>query len=240
MRVVIGSIFRNSTSYLKRYFDQVDSLVHEIHKRGDTVYLVLAEGDSDDRTYEAIIKNLCDRGYQSNSTCLKVDHGGRAFGSIDHDERWRNISMVCNQLLCFVPICDKMIYVESDLIWEAETMLKLLDAVGPGDTDFDAVAPMCFHKPTGNFYDTWGHRANGVRFTPTFPYHQNIPYGALDFEDHAYIPIDSAGSCLVMRGGIPLVCRFTPPERGIVGFCEDFARHGYDLWLDPNCSVLHP
>ncbi len=236
MKIVISSIFRNSTSYLDRYFGQIATLAGVLKAQDHQVELVLAEGDSDDNTYQEILNTASDYNLAGQMTLLKVDHGGPAFGSIDHNTRWRNISKVCNAVLNMVPTCDRYIYVESDLIWDADMMLRLLGDIADGA---DAVAPMCFSSQNGNFYDTWGYRYCGEKFSPRFPYSKGIPYGALNFGDIRPV-IDSAGSCLVMRGEVPQATRFTPPERCIVGWCEDMALHGFVLQLNPNEQVLHP
>ena len=47
MKIAIGSIFRNSTSYVDRYFEQIERLESELDA---PVALILGEGDSTDST----------------------------------------------------------------------------------------------------------------------------------------------------------------------------------------------
>lgn len=224
MNVVLASIFRNSTGYLDRCFDQAARLRAALEADGHTLRLLLAEGDSSDGTWEQLQQRI-----GSSGRLLKLEHGGPEFGSVDNEQRWRQISFVCNGLLAAVPQeANAVIYVESDLIWEPETMLALLGAL---DT-VPAVSPMSFHQ-AGFFYDTWGFRRNGIRFQPNPPYHP-------DLHGDVAMRIDSAGSCIVMRGEVARSCRFDPPELGIVGFCRDIYRHGYSLTLLPAYRVVHP
>jgi hypothetical protein len=226
--VVLGSIFRNSTGYLSRYFSQVAGLAALLHSSGSPMRLLWVEGDSTDGTWDALREMAGEA--PPEVELIKCDHGGPLFGSVDNAERWRNISRVCNALLDCVRESDEaLIYVESDLIWEPATMLRLLDHL----EHVPAVAPMCYWQPTAQFYDVWGHRGrDGQRFSPHPPYHPSIAQGALT-------PIQSAGSCLVMRGNVARTCRFAPPDEGIVGFGKQISSR-YGLWLDSSQRVIHP
>lgn len=231
MNIALASIFRNSQSYLARYFAQVNLLRQHLTARGDTLRLILAEGDSGDDTF----KMLCDYSAGQSADVFKREHGGQVFGSVDHSERWRNISFVCNGVLERVrENDDALIYIESDLIWQVETMLNLVNHLAIAD----AVAAMCYHMPENigkRFYDTWGHRALGECFSAHPPFHRALVGNAGEL-----IEIDSAGSCIVMRGSVARVARFNPPELGIVGFGKDIHAHGFRLWLDPQSYVVHP
>lgn len=225
MHIVIASIFRDSESYIPRYFNQVQQLIALNTLHGDTTRLVIAEGDSADDTYAALSKKSA----RLDVELLKIDHGGPRFGSIDNATRWHNISKVCNGVLERIRDDDDVVvYVESDLLWFPESIRALIS-----DTlHYDAVSPICIHLATGQFYDTWGFRKDGICFAPQAPYHPNI-------RDN-YSVLDSAGSCIVMRGEVARACRFNPPELGIVGFGQDIHKHGFSLHLNKNHRVLHP
>ena len=220
--VVLSSIFRDSTEYIGRYFEQVYALQDRLE---DWVDLVIAEGDSTDGTYDEL-----KLGCAPNDVLLKVDHGGRKFGSVDHPERWANIAKVCNAVAERWPEKATVIYVESDLIWEPGTMLRLL-----ADLDtVPAVAPMCMRN--GGFYDLWGHRGlDGERFTMGPPYHKD-----LEATDDALVEIGSAGSCVVMRPDIARVARFGENDC-MVGLGRSIRYEaGGHLYLDRTVSVTHP
>ena len=239
-RIAIASIFRNSVPYLDRYVKQVADLSGHLCGLGFDIHLIAAEGDSTDDTYEQLKRKL---GYLygrvqhvstgSQLSIIKAEHGGKAYGSVDNPFRWKNISYVCNKVLESVEEDDDfLLYVESDLIWDAETMQYLLGHLHQ-QQHIDAVAPLSIHQPTKRFYDTWGHRKDGQCFQQDRPYHPGIRGISLT-------PIDSAGSCIAMRGEVARECRFTPPELDIVGFGNDIRARGYKLYLDPGLRVLHP
>jgi hypothetical protein len=209
-------MFRDSTAYIDRYFDQVDALDQMVPVR-----LVVAEGDSTDDTYERLGARISD-----DDRLVQVNHGGPKWGSIDHKQRWSELAFVGNTILDLIDGDEPVIWVESDLIWDAGTMMRLLDHL---DT-VDAVAPMSMRGDT--FYDTWGHRGlDGVPFTPHAPYHPSLTADL--------VPISSAGSCVAMRPDVAKVARFGELDC-IVGLCRDIREHGYGLWLDPELKVTHP
>lgn len=231
MNIALGSIFRNSTGYLYRYFSQTSALSDLLAKNHQSLRLILAEGDSNDGTWDEIKACLQAFGIRA-FTVIKREHGGPLFGSVDDDRRWRQISFACDGVLEQVSENDDaVIYVESDLIWEPGTMASLIDELMA--QDMDAVSPMCFHRSTALFYDVWGYRRNGWRFSYNSPYHPDI-------ETDGLYKLDSAGSCIVMRGEVARKCRFDPAEKGIVGFCENLRSQGFTLWLDRGLSVFHP
>ena len=238
-RVALLSIFRNASSYVERFAEQVDQLERLLSQHGTLLEVYVAEGDSTDNTYQLLF-NMFGNGYYNAeggfTPCklIQVNHGGPVFGSVDDAVRWRQISKVCNTLLGVVPDCiDGAVYVESDLIWQPETILRLLEHVWVDRVD--AVAPMCFHQETGKFYDIWGHRIADQYFTPDPPYHPDLAGDMVNLAK-----ISSAGSCIAMKGEVARTCRYTPPELGMVGFGHDIQAHGYSLWLDPTQAVFHP
>lgn len=218
MSVVIGSIFRDSTGYLDRYFAQVQALAEHV-----SIKLVVAEGDSTDGTFGALADALT-----TDDTLLKVDHGGPKYGSVDHADRWWRIAKVCNAVMAAIPPGMDVIYVESDIIWDASTMLGLLNDL----REVPAVAPMCFQGE--RFYDVWGHRGlDGRRFDPWPPYHP-----ALEATTDRLVPIASAGSCIVMRADVAGQVRFGINDC-IIGLGRDLQQTG-GLYLDRELHVTHP
>lgn len=225
MKIAIGSIFRNSESYIDRYADQIMHLrtmapMHDFE-------LLLVEGDSTDHTWKRLQQTF-------GSVVTKREHGGPLFSSVDDVVRWRQSSFVWEGVLQRVTFdTDVFIYVESDLIWEPEVMLLLMHHLEKSGVD--AVAPMCFRSDY--HYDTWGLRgADGNCFGLWFPFHEELKEPSLT----GLWPISSAGSCLVMRGEVARTCHFDPADLAIVGFCRNAAENGYQLWLDPMLKVRHP
>jgi hypothetical protein len=227
MSVVLASIFRNAYHYLDRFVDQVSDLREML---GSEFSLVLGEGDSSDGTEKFLPYKLEKAGLEFE--IVTVNHGGPTFGSVDDAQRWRQISQVCNAVLDRIPFeADRVVYVESDLIWKPETLIKLLDHT----VNYPAIAAMNFDANDGHFYDSWGHRSGGTPFSNNPPYHK-----FLTEKPGSIITMDSAGSVIAMRGEVARNCRYDPPEMGMVGFGLDIWRKGYSLHLDPTLSVFHP
>jgi hypothetical protein len=158
----------------------------------------------------------------------QIAHGGRKFGSVDHPQRWNQIATVWNTLLDKLPDDGApMILVEADLIWDAETMMALLEDLELWHPDISAVAPQSLQQ--GRFYDTWGYRHIDGGYFGSMPV---APKADL-------IQISSAGSCIAMKPEVYRNCRFGEND-GIVGFWRDAHYKGFSLYLDPNLKVEHP
>ncbi len=232
MIVQIGSIVRDASEYLNRYFTQVQELQRALFARGDSVQVAIAEGDSVDDTWDMLRMHQALEEYVhvTPPRLIKYDLAGQKFGSVNVPQRWANIARTWNMLLDEIqnePF-DVFIYVEADLIWQPETMLALI-----ADLAYvDAVAPMSMHQ-SGYFYDTWGHRAGGLNFSNNPPYHPRLP----DVKPGQLMQLDSAGSCKVMRAKVARQCRLAESD-AMMG--HDIYKNGFSLWLDPEQKVIHP
>jgi len=231
MKVVITSAMRDATSYLPRYITQVQVLKDALASQGAALRVLIAEGDSKDETWDWLQdwqeSILPDNFLQVQ----RIKHGGRAYGSIDKPQRWKQIAWVYNCLYEYLWDADDnaVIYVEADLIWTSNTMLKLLAHLK--HPLVDAVAPMCFHT-SGTFYDIYGYRKNGEYFTHNSPYHP-----ALRNHDGSLIQVDTVGSCQVMLMEVAQKCKFSE-DTVLLG--HSIYEQGFRLWLDPKLKVLHP
>ena len=219
---VLCSIMRDSSSYVDRYMDQALNLA----AHHGPVKVVIAEGDSTDDTYARL------REYRTFTglNVLKVEHGGPYYGSIDNPLRWRQLAVVCNvAMTAAVRIAEAdepVVYVESDLIWDTETMAALIDLTGK----YPAVAPLSIRGK--RFYDLWGYRKDGIQFSPTPPYHPRILNDSMT-------RIDSAGSCIAMSPTAARVAEFSLTDC-ILGVGRSLYANGLSLWLDPTRKVIHP
>lgn len=213
--MLVASAFRNSENYVERYFAQINELRTHL-----PVQLRIAEGDSTDDTYAAIESHL-----QDGDELYQIAHGGQPYGSVDTPARWGQIAYVWNTLFDKIVPAGPLVLVEADLIWQPETLLRLvanLDVV-------DACAPMSMCG--ARFYDTWGFRGlDGQMFYGGPPYHPSVA---------GLTEIGSAGSCIAMREAVYDVCRFGATD-GIVGFGADIRKRGFHLYVDPSLSVEHP
>ena len=228
MNVALTSIIRNGTRYVDRYMEQAEALARAIESGGDRFVLVMAEGDSTDGTMAWLAEYVQRAPF--GMVVFSIPHGGPVFGSVNDPTRWRNIARTWNglyaQLRQFVGTSDSVIYVEADLIWNVDTMLRLLYHVECG---LDAVSPMSFHGDV--FYDLWGHVGmDGSRFSAAPPYHPSINGGEL-------VQIASAGSCMAMSGRVALTCRFAEQD-AMLG--HSIYANKLKLWLDPTLRVEHP
>lgn len=226
MNVTIISCFRNATGYIQDYFDQMGALAKLLSARGDKLKLTLGYGDSTDGTGEMLYEEAT---FCMDALLVDVSHGGHVFGSIEHPQRFKQLAGVGNRLLEHVDETAHVVgIVESDLIWDAETMVRLIDQIE--GVRYVAVAPMVMDGPE-SFYDVFAFRKNGVRFTKTPPY--------CDWLDKDMMQLDSAGSVLFVHADLARKARFSDGE-SIVGFCKQIIWHGGSIWLDPQATVKHP
>lgn len=229
MNVTIISAFRDAVHYVERYFAQMDALQTALCARGDSLYLVLGYGDSSDGTGEALFDECANR---FPALLLDVSHGGPKFSSVEHPQRFKQLAYVGNRLLAVIPpIADVVGIVESDLLWDAQTMLDLIDDLEHLPPPFAAVAPMIMDGAT-SFYDVYAHRRNGQRFAKQPPFHPDI------LPDSELLEMDSAGSVLFMDAALARQVRCTEDEV-IVGLCKDIYAHGGNVWLDSQAAVQH-
>gem|GEM_PF-2538373 len=236
------STFRNSASYVSRYFAQIDLLQQALIEHGHQLQLILGEGDSTDNTRDKIQHYLDIKRY--NHLFVDVTHYGPSHGSIVHAQRFEQLAGVWNQLWVKIPeTADVVATIEADLIWDVDTALTLIKNL----EQCPCVAPMIFCpkvSPTF-FYDTWAFRKNGVHFSPEIPYYVDDVLPTPDLVDTgddgsaALIQIDSGGSFLVIRGS--LARQVTLPVKDVVvGLCREMYERGGSVWLNTEVSVVHP
>lgn len=225
MNIVIGSAFRQSTGYLRRYLNQVASL--RAHAGVDHyVRLIAVEGDSTDGTRDALESQAAEFGLPLDT--IIYNHGLPWFGSTEDALRLRTLSHIGSLALAAVTdLDDVFVWVESDLIWDAHTIGSLIDMAVRRDDDFDIFSPMVFAG--AHFYDIWGFRKDGERFGPFAPF-ARLNDGLTE--------IDSAGSCLVMRAEV--VRRIPMKENGWVGWSEEARHAGYRLAVHRQLRIDHP
>lgn len=228
MNITLCSSFRNSTGYLRRYFAQVVALADALHARGDRLSCLWGEGDSTDRT-RVMLEAMQ---WRIKSRVIDVTHGGPAFGPVVNMQRFRQLAFVANTIWEQLPAeMDAMIWVESDLIWEAPTLIRLIDHLAT----YPAVAPMVLDSPPSNeFYDTLVFRRNGVRFAKPLPYHADVPAAK-----GGMLRVDSAGSVLAMRAAVARGV-YVPIEDVLIGTCRMIYEQGGSVWVDTGSVCFHP
>lgn len=230
MNVTLCSAFRNATPYLSRYFAQVDALDTALHERGDRLTFVWGEGDSTDAT----LATLQAATYRFRAKVVDCSHGGPEFGSVIDSQRFRQLAHVGRRIWAAIPAdADEVLWVESDLIWEAQTLVALLDDL----MSFDAVAPAIVLDRAGwprngsIFYDTYCFVRHSARFDHRKPWHS-------DNDGHTPLQMDSVGSCVAMRGYIAKGLLFD--DRTIwPDLCRQINDRNAGVWFDPKLSVTH-
>ncbi|TXH52999.1 MAG: hypothetical protein E6Q97_14330 [Desulfurellales bacterium] len=236
MKVVLCSAFRDACGYLDGYLEQMTGLHLALaappRPPGDRLHCVWGEGDSTDDTLGRLTWAYTYARWAI--TIVDCTHGGPRFGSVVNAERFRQLAHVGKQIFAAIPDdADVVVYVESDLVWEPATLLALIERVASGG--YAVISPMVFLQregwPADSFYDTFAFRAEDRHFAHYRPYHAVYRTGE-PFQ------VDSAGSCLVMRGEIARSLHFD--EQTIFpDLCRQIRASGNSIWVDPGCGVYH-
>jgi hypothetical protein len=223
VKVVVGSAFRNSEGRVDRYFEQVAAFARYGKEHAFDVRVAAIEGDSTDGT----------RARLQQPRDLDVDvviheHGGPVYGSTEDPARMAQLTGVGNAIFNSVRESDDvLVYVESDLMWDAATIHSLMLSVICGACD--VVAPLVFAGP--HFYDIYAFRKNGVRFSPFYPYHA-------DLNGEQLVDVDSAGSCLVMSAQVAREVRI-PVGGVLVEWCNSARAAGYRVCARLDLGIQH-
>lgn len=185
--LTICSIFRDSTSYLERYADQVVEVLAHFPQS----HLIWLEGDSQDGTPQALAA-LADR-LAADVTLLTYDTGGPYWPSIDHSLRWQQLEACWNRNLRYLEPSALCICVESDLMWDWSTVARCLE----GLASWDVVYPMLMKRGAGSewFYDTNAFQRAGQHFSMHPPV---IP----DWEatsGERFVPVSTGGGLILTR-----------------------------------------
>lgn len=230
MNIAIGSAFRNAAHYVPRYLSQVADL-KTYFGTPHTVRVIAVEGDSTDKTHGALM--LSSMAKHIELKVVKHAHGQPWFGSTESPDRLKALSAVGNAIFDAVDEekDDVLVYIESDLLWDAKTIASLIDLALNREQGFDVFAPMIFAGEY--FYDIWGYRKDGERFLSSAPYH---PQAALN---NGLNQVDSVGSCLVMRSNVASACRIRN-DYALVGWCEDARDKGFRIAVDTRLRIQHP
>jgi hypothetical protein len=228
MQIAVLSIVRDSMPTLPRYYMQVKQLRDRCHAYGWRTRSVVVENDSVDGSYDSLDRNLPE--CSDDSVLVRAHDDCPHWPSVDDPARWRHIAWVCNQALAeILPTDDVVVYVEDDLEWDPREIFTMARHA----TEAGAITCPCYAQiRAGRYYDTWGSRLGGVRFSPMPPYHP-------DFAPGKWLNMDSCASVLALRADIARETRFD--DDGFVGWSRQVkAANGGQLWLDPSCAVVHP
>lgn len=238
MQIAIGSAFRAcARTIVPRYMHQVSRLVHAAPQH--TFRLISVEGDSNDRdrTRNALAREALELRIPLDlRTC---NHGGPVFGSVESSERFTALSKVGNTIFGGVSERDDvLVYVESDLLWTPETILRLIERAA-SSVIMASFSPLVFAGDL--FYDVWGFRGlDGGRFSPFPPFHSSIEEWRTRLVcDWPMVQVSSVGSCLVMPAVLARSVRITENDC-LVGWCKNAASLGAHIFVDTSLRVGHP
>ena len=159
------------------------------------------------------------------------------------DERIERLSKAGDVLLSTVEDEDYVLWHESDLF----TLPGVAGALAASGAAACGGWPVLSHSPThptlgvrtprrvtlnnSIFYDTWGYRSGGVRFSNNPPYH--------DCYQPTQFALDSVGSVVLVKASyIRHGARMN--GRGIVGLCDAIREMGGDVMCDPAVPVVQP
>ena len=227
--IALLSSFRNASAHVPRFFEQVEILWQVLMARGDHLSLIIGEGDSIDNTRDLMLEH-----WPADAMALiENSHGGPPMGSIVHPMRFAQLSFSGNAILRAIPgDADAVLWVESDILWGAETLLALVEDL----REAAVVAPMVLASDhPQRFYDIWAYRKDGRHFAPFPPYHPAVP----EINPGGAVEVDSAGTCLAIRGDVARLVTFAR-EDVIVGLCRQVREMGHRVIVRPDLVVVHP
>lgn len=222
--ITFASILRNATPYLERYMALLHGALDHF-RRGRIVWV---EGDSDDGTYQRLQELSGEFTRQNHEvTLIKLDHGGPKYGSVDETDRWWRLEMVWNRALAAIQDTEWAVLVESDLVWDYDTLAECMQHVESGVAD--VVYPMLYSASIPmHFHDSNGFRLlDGTRFTNRPPF---VPGG---WRGERFVPIQTGGGLIVTRGS-------TLDGATWRDKCRLHFREGIKLVADTQLGIYHP
>lgn len=234
MNLAVISFFRNSgraSGQARRFMGQVGTL-QRLLDPNYRLRVIAVWGDSKDDTEAALRAGAAE--HNLDLQLVEHHHRGPVFGSTEAPERLRALSKLGNAGLNALRWDDeRVLYVESDLLWQASVVEHLLNVLETNH-EVDVVAPLVMAGDL--FYDVWAFRkgrnpdGSQRRFSPFPPFFPELNGKPLE--------VDSMGSCLVMHGSVARTARMH--DYGLVDFCASARFHGFHLFVDPRVSIHHP
>ena len=220
-RVAITSLWRNDEK--RDLWKRARHLTSKTYGRLRWIWIV---GDSDDNTYPALLDYASVEGYLIGQDIQIIEHRTGIVGD-SHRSRLGRLSgshdLAFQQLR---PDDDYVLQHESDLVSAPDVVERLLA------TGHDCVAGLTWLGDL--FYDVWGFRAKGKRFSNTPPYHEV-------YRPDAPFEVESFGSCWLVPA-LPFVGsdRIRITAGAAREACAKLRERGYSLWADPTVRVEQP
>lgn len=178
-QVAMISLWRNDLE--RDIHKRMDMLTQKSYPRLRWIWVV---GDSDDTTADVLLDYKTAERYHWGLDIEIVEHWTGVKG-MDHASRLRRLSLSLNEAFDLIrPKDDYVIIHESDL----ESPRDLVEQFLATEKDYVAGTTWLQLDRGDLFYDIWGFRAKGKRFTNDPPYHEV-------YREDALFPVDSVGSC---------------------------------------------
>jgi hypothetical protein len=158
-KILIYTIFRNSSFNIENYYDQLRSLVLKLNDRYE-FYVSLYENDSIDDTKEKLER--LDFSFCTGFSLITEHLGSVRFKkSIKDETRVKNLSAARNKALLakdFLKTASRVLCIESDICYDVECIEKLLTFKENNNLPrVDIVSAVSF-RTSGIIYDTWATR----------------------------------------------------------------------------------
>jgi len=214
MKVMIGTMVKNSAMFLPSYFNLLRSLTYP----KNNIRIVFIYGNSSDRTLE-IIKEEEAKGdldiciySEQNDQNLRV--GGAQLAASAYND-FQN-AMKEDE--------DYFLLLDSDIKGAPSNLIEELIAVNA-----DIVAPYPWSEEHRHFYDNWIFRINNIRFSPTHPPGEGLKYPII---------VDSVGTCFLAKSHVFKGVQIVNPYPNLQ-FCNKAREMNYMVIACPYLEIIH-
>lgn len=230
--ITILSIFRQSASYLQRYFSQVERAFAQTGGAGHAIWL---EGDSEDETYKFLQEKKVDLENAGHKvTLIKYDLKKPMYSSVDLPERWYTLASCWNKCLSHLEPSKLCICVESDLIWSPDILPKLARKL---DENHHIIAPMLMTENSLEtfgeylYHDIWGCRRGASKFRGTNPFWKKCSELS---EEKELVEVTTAGGMLMGTYD-----HMSKAKWNLTNCILNYAE-GTKVFVDKTLMILHP
>src|SRR3989304_9174143 len=230
--LTILSIFRQSSSYLARYFSQIEKAFQLSDGRCHALWL---EGDSTDDTCALLAQKKRELEQMGHLvTIVKNDLRKELWPSVKNAKRWNQLAACWNKCLGSLLPSKIAVCVESDLIWDPSIIQKIVPKL---DKEHQVIAPMLLLDKSKEvmgewwFYDTWGFSRGKHKFRLTNPYWKRMKHLRHEKE---LLEVSTAGGLLGSTYDVYHKSKWDL-ETCILSYPQ-----GTKVFLDKTLQIYHP
>lgn len=239
-KVLIYSIFRNSSSKLDQYYFQLKKIVLSFPEI--EFYLSLYENDSTDDTKQKL--KSFDFSFVKDYSLITENLNTQAFGSVKEEQRVINLANARNKAIHskdFLEKVDWVMMLESDARYEVSAVEKILNFQDRNNLpNVDIVSAIMFKSNKMKHYDKWATRRTALEEDGTlFDDWRETPYSKY------YSTCN--GICLFKAEAIRQGAnygwyneRLEKFDCDTVVICEKFHQQGlHDIYIDHTAHCFH-